>query len=627
MRGEAISSLLSRCNESAGHDCKFPTLHFNLQRQFELIKDFPEISNYLEYGQLSRLIVMKDQDKVRDHLAKFPSSIDEINYLGQTPIHIAVLTQNATILSVLVNHADPKVLNTKDNNGEYAIDHAIRTLCHTRKSEKELGSAICHGCEVLNVLLRSESAIFRNSVQLAMQPPREHAIPICREGQKNIIRSLAARREELKTLAQRELTPAERQNLKFCEPGILDQNAAQTQRFLEAKKCQVPMHLKVYDIDESSEDSESIYLLIPNGDIAESALQSGFLIPTTLFDAVFRLLAERLNSYILNSLSPDFSFSSYICWLVDHGVDLYSTVPTLWGRTTAAHYFMAYLGTRQWSFTLGLRISLSPKVSSIIFEEDNIDDCRCRCSPKGCTPLTKFLAAMNDRSAIVMRDVFEGLEYLYGLLGHAGYDLTRAHWIDSAAMRHFTFLILDLHHACCCLGSPEGPKASSPLSTADRDEIEEEDSSRLELFEQLITEFEMERGNYAGLLSFAREYWAPRIKAVRQELESYVLTETQLQSAEAAGVVWENNENEDEKTWILLGTSKDILDGMVQVRVFMGEIIEEFVLEGVGVLQPRNFTRSYLDTTVLLASLDGADESDYDDSSTVKNAESRGTVK
>ncbi|RKK94143.1 hypothetical protein BFJ68_g15300 [Fusarium oxysporum] len=208
---------------------------------------------------------------------------------------------------------------------------------------------------------------------------------------------------------------------------------------------------------------------------------------------------------------------------------------------------MAYLGRSQWSFQLGNRVPLSPKVSSIIFEEDNVDDCRCQCSPKGCTPLTKFLAVINRKQTWVLKfgisetisSVLKHFEYLYGLLGHVGYNLAKEHWIDSAAVRHFTFLILDLRHTCCCIGNTIGQEASGPLSTGDRHEIEEEDSSRLELFEQLVTEFGRERGNYADLLSFAREYWAPKMEAVDRGIESYVLTETQRQSAEAAGVVWE----------------------------------------------------------------------------------------
>ncbi|CZR32753.1 uncharacterized protein FPRO_01958 [Fusarium proliferatum ET1] len=545
--GEMISSLLSRCGDSAGQDCKSPFLENSLQEQFHLVKDFPEISNYLEFGQLSRLVLVEDQDRVIGFLEQYPSSINEINHLGQTPVHIAVQTQNSTILRVLINHADRKVLNTKDNNGHYAIDHAIDALCHALKSKKESGPNVCHGCEVLNLLLHSESAIFTCTVRRALRLPWHHNTHMCIEGQKNIIQSLASRRQELKTLAQRKLTPPERQTLKLCQPGILDQNAAQTQEFLEANKCHIPMHLKVYDDDENPEDSESIYLLISHGDVAESALQNGFLMPKTLFDDVFRLVPKWLDSMNSGYRSQDFLFSSFICWLVDHGGELHSTVPTPWGRTTAAHYFMAYLGNSQWSFQLGHRVPLSPKVSSIIFEEDNVDDCRCRCSPKGCTPLTKFLAAINCYQYWVftlgisetISIALKHLEYMCGLLRHIGYDLATERWFDSAAVRHATFFILDLRHTCCCLGNGGGSYATSPLSRADRLEIEEEDNSRLELFEKLIMDFERERGNYADLLSFAREYWAPKMEAAYREIDSYLLTETQIQSAEAAGVVWE----------------------------------------------------------------------------------------
>ncbi|KAI6756953.1 hypothetical protein HG530_011551 [Fusarium avenaceum] len=528
-------------------DCKSPFFYIRFKEQFDLIKDFPAISNYLEFGQLSRLILKEDPKVVKDFLEKHPSSINEINYLGQTPVHIAVQTQNATVLSVLVKQAGPNVINTKDNDGHYPIDHATDALCHARKSGNGSVSKVCNGCKVLDVLLHSESAIFTRSVQQAMQLPWRHNIPSCIEGQKNIIRCLASRRKELRMLAQRELTPLERHDLKLCQAGILDQTAAQTQRYLEASNCHVPIHLKVYDDAESPEDSISVFTLISRGEIAEFALQSGFLMPRMLFDDVFRLLAGWLNSVRSGLRRQDFLFSSYICWLVDHGGDLRSIIPIPSGYTTAAHYFMAYLGQSEHSFMLGNQVPLSPTVSSAIFDEDSVDDCRCQCSPGGCTPLTKFLATINNLQTWVVdlgiektiKNVLKHFAYLNGLLRHVGYDLGKKHWIDSAVVRHFTFLVLDLRHTCCRLGTGHGPETYGPLSEEDCQEIEEENCSRLELFEQLVMEFEKERGNYTDLLSFGKEYWAPKMKIVDQEIGSYVLTESEKQSAEAAGVIFE----------------------------------------------------------------------------------------
>ncbi|CAJ0552588.1 Ff.00g006660.m01.CDS01 [Fusarium sp. VM40] len=505
-------------------------------------------ANYLEYGQLSRLVLIEDHNMVHDFLEKHPLSINEINHLGQTPVHIAVQTQNATVLSIIVNQAGPTVLNTKDNNGLYPIDHATDAVCHARKSGKVSGSKVCNGCEVLDVLLHSESAIFTRSVQRAMRLPWSHDIPSCIEGQKNIIRCLASRRKDLGILAQRELTPLQRQDLKICQASNLDQNAAKTQWYLETNNCHVPIYLKVYDDAESPEDSKSIYTLIFYGEVAECALQNGFLMPTTVFDDVFHIIAESSNSGWFGSRRQGFLFSSYICWLVDHGGDLRSIIPIVTSHTTAAHYFMAYLGQTQHSFRRRHSVTLSSTVSSIIFGEDDIDDCRCQCSPTGCTPLTKFLAVINWKQTWVLDlgidraigCVLEHLEYLYGLLGHVGYDLRKEHWIDSAVVRHFTFLILDLRHTCCRLGHGHGMEPSGPLSNEDRQEIEEEDCSRLELFEQLVMEFERERGNYTDLFSFGEEYWAPKMKIVDQEIGSCVLTESQKQAAKAVGAVFES---------------------------------------------------------------------------------------
>lgn len=502
----------------------------------------------LEFGQLSRLVLMEDHGMVQDYLEKHPLSINEISHLGQTPVHIAVQTQNAIILGMLVNRASHNVLNTKDNNGQYAIDYATDTLCHASKSGRGLGSKVCNGCKVLDVLLHSESAIFTPSVQQTMQIPHTDIVNSCTEGQKNTIRSLATRRKNLGTLAQRGLTPVQRQDLKLSQDGILDENAAQTQRYLEENNCNVPMHLKVYDDAESPEDSKSIYMLVSHGEVAECALQSGFLMPPMLFDDVFRLLEERLNSFWYTPRRQVLLFSSYIFWLVDHGGDLRSIITTPRSHTTAAHYFMTYLGQSEHSSMLRDQVPLPPKVSTIIFDEDNVDDCRCKCSPKGCTPVTKFLATINWKQIWVLdfgvgrtiRNILGHFEYLHSLLGDVDYGLGNEHWIDSAVVRHFTFLILDLRHTCCRLGTSKGSEASGPLSTEDRQEIEEEDCFRLELFEQLVVEFERERGKHTDLLSFFKKYWTPRMKIVDQEIGSCVLTESQKQSAEAVGVIFES---------------------------------------------------------------------------------------
>ncbi|KAM0543621.1 hypothetical protein ACHAPJ_012209 [Fusarium lateritium] len=97
--------------------------------------------------------------------------------------------------------------------------------------------------------------------------------------------------------------------------------------------------------------------------------------------------------------------------------------------------------------------------------------------------------------------------------------------------------MLDLRHTCCCL-EPTA-KVSCPLPEDECKEIREEDSTRLELLEGLINEFETERGHYTEFFSFMRECWVPKMRMVDKELASSMLTDQQRREAEAIGVIWD----------------------------------------------------------------------------------------
>ncbi|KAF4973339.1 hypothetical protein FSARC_317 [Fusarium sarcochroum] len=520
-------------------------------QRFDRIRDVPRIAEYLEYGQLSRAIIKEDQDEVQDWLERYPCSIKEINYLGQSPIHLAIQIQNVTILEILLQYADAKILNTADNNGHYPIDHATEALCHTGRSRTKRGSEKCNRCMILDLLLQSESALFGISVRRALELPFYHEIPSCKEGQKRVVKSLASRRKKLEQLAQRQLSPSERRDLDICQDGVLDQNAAQVQRYLEARSCHIPTELRVYNDNVVSEDAQSIYTYIRQGEIAEYALESGFSHSETTFQEVFGLLPRWL-AFRERPWCPRQGnlFLSYICWMVDHGANLSCYFPAnpvlpLEGNITRAHWFMTCIGTNLFSFIRGFRTPMSPDVLSVLLAQDVVDNCRCWCSPRGCTPLTKLLRAIEldapdsfdyqepDR---LERTVFEHLRDLYNLYGEVGCGLANQPWVDSAILRYFTFFMLGLRHTCCCLVG----EVPGPLSGEECREIREEDSSRLGQLEELVEEFETERGNYDELPFFIREYCVPKMRMVDQDLASLMLTEEQRREAEGVGVIWEN---------------------------------------------------------------------------------------
>ncbi|KAJ4248391.1 hypothetical protein NW762_012727 [Fusarium torreyae] len=133
--------------------------------------------------------------------------------------------------------------------------------------------------------------------------------------------------------------------------------------------------------------------------------------------------------------------------------------------------------------------------------------------------------------------VFGALKKLINLFNEGGCELANRPWVDSAILRYYTFVMLDLRHVCCCL-VPKG-KVLDPLPEEECRDIREEDSTRLDLLERLVNEFKNERGHYTDIMSFMQEYWVPKMRMVERDLASSILTEEQRREAEAIGVIWD----------------------------------------------------------------------------------------
>ncbi|EMT68860.1 hypothetical protein FOC4_g10004952 [Fusarium odoratissimum] len=325
----------------------------------------------------------------------------------------------------------------------------------------------CEGCKVLEMLLRLDTPLLLTSLRVSLRS-LEYGSHSCIHGRKTIIRGLVERREDLKELSYRKLSPDEREGLEIHQTRILDRNAAQVQHQLEAQGCPMPTRLSVYTEDiGSSYYHESVYSIITNGEVAEYAHQLGFYYSDNEF-ADFICILVKSSSYFrwINPFS-----SSYLCWMIDHGTSISSRIPVRQPpspeiEATAAHYFMASLGISHWG---------------------QISDCQ---------------------------------------------------WIYAAIIRYYTFVTLGLRHVCCSIIK----KISGPLPEEELQEIEEEDSSLLGLFESLVTEFEDGRCHDMSLEEFfewMHMNWAPRMQEVREELASKRLTDQELRDAESIGVVWE----------------------------------------------------------------------------------------
>ncbi|KAF4441129.1 hypothetical protein FACUT_2897 [Fusarium acutatum] len=265
-----------------------------------------------------------------------------------------------------------------------------------------------------------------------------------------------------------------------------------------------------------------------------------------LKEAPTRMGTEDCRAYIHSPFS-----CSYFCWMIDQGINVSSRVqstriPLLETELTIAHYFMASHGMMirgERGFMMDCPLSL--EAFKIVFSDMIVDGCCCWCSPRGCTPLVKLLGGIHwfekstrfsSEGDFIGRLIRVTENLIAGLFSTHTSKIGQYQWIYKAIVRYYTSAILEIPHVCCCI--IQNP--SSALSEEERWEFQEKYSFLLELFENLIAEFEEKRCQETRLEDFfdwMRIVWVPRMGEAEQELASRRLASQQLQDAEAIGVV------------------------------------------------------------------------------------------
>ncbi|KAF5985466.1 hypothetical protein FBULB1_2895 [Fusarium bulbicola] len=344
---EVATAILSHYNQSVGHHRQNYRLSwwqsdYNRRGAYTLFQSLPQVAENLEFGPLACAIINQDLNRVRQLLEKSPSHINDINYCGQSPIHLAIETQNVVVIRIILHYADPKVLNARDNDGRYPIDYAIRMGKHVKEAQ-----AVCCACKVLELLLQSDTGLFPASLHQCLS-----SLNICTEAQKILIKGLAERRERLKQISYQSLSPVERQGLGVNQARILDQNAVQVQSQLEARGCSIPLSLKVYQEKGRLADAQkSIYSHICIGTVAEYAHQLGFYYSDNEFWDFVSIFPVRMWIYSFHGFLYNGTVftCSYLCWMINRGSNILATVPdtkspNLETGLTTAHYFMLSLG-------------------------------------------------------------------------------------------------------------------------------------------------------------------------------------------------------------------------------------------------------------------------------------------
>ncbi|KAF5624633.1 uncharacterized protein FTJAE_10226 [Fusarium tjaetaba] len=542
-----LSGIIPTAEERQDH--RVQHFLFGQMKQLEVFQIFPEIANNLGFNPLHIAIIEQDEDRVQSFLNRYPSYVNEVNYCGQSPVHVAIQTKNLHIITAVVLAANADILNAADNGGESPIHMAVSMACPLHHFLNPNRQQPCAQARIVDRLLKSK-AMLLNSLM------GERFNAACQPTQMIILGHLAQRRRDLELLAVSELSAVELQGLGLCNGHTLDRNTATVQHYL-ANHCRVPAELLFYREDDVSthlDHSESIYQYIYNLDVAEYAMSLGFHTGTMLSEFFSDLIHDIAFNGCFGDYGVTFGYRSFpmrVNWMIDHGADIATAIPTgstfgVVPKSTWAHYLMALFGFgARWGRNLSWE--LPRNVAEIGASEVVVDGCLCWCSRQGCMPLVKFLAALDfprvpgrspeDLGAYAMR----ASKVLEKLL--PGYRLGELHygWIYHAILRYITFSALDLRHTCCEMAN----KGSNPIMDAEEvREIHEADAVQLQMLEELVSDFEIEHESDFDLVSFLRGTWVPKMQHVCAELYSSQLTYQETTSAERIGVVWQVRESE-----------------------------------------------------------------------------------
>ncbi|KAF4961418.1 hypothetical protein FGADI_272 [Fusarium gaditjirri] len=319
----------------------------------------------------------------------------------------------------------------------------------------------------------------------------------------------------------------------------------------------------------------------------------GFDAGTAFTDVFSQVILDIVSKrrFVDGAIYSHASFPKYVSWMMDHGADIAAVVPAgfvpgVVHNATWAHYLMAALGKVVGQTHL-ISVELPDKVAEVAASQYVVDECKCRCSTQGCTPLVKFLEGLYWHGipqipSIRKTHAFRISEVLDSLLPGCKDDRVTYGWIYRATVRYITFCALGLRHTCCELAN----KGSTTIPDEEEiREIYEEDAVQVQMLEELFSDFEKEFETYPDLADFLMDVWVPKMEHVCTSLNSRELTSEEIRSAEGVGVIWEVCESEDTcgpeeveyvnpESWARVG---DLRSQMVQTNDYKPSAVEEWM--------------------------------------------------
>lgn len=489
-------------------------------------------------GPLSLAALEGNPKKIDFLLTNHHDTINEINLLRQTPLHLAV--GHPSCVALLLKASGSKLINLPDSEGRRPMEYALfRCLFDTRTGEKQYhdGSLRSHGDTGLNVLLNADCMITKTESWPRDRYQRKRSL--CDDCLHEVSEHLVSRRERLKRLAANKLPRMQAKALGVFSHSVLDSNVIRVIQALDQWGISVPPSLQVSGSDREGRDETTSAYHDFYGPVSFSILWSlGFRdldIPNIYGITPLMSWCNRLTWDITDTIAGGCS------WLIEKGADLWKLTPD--GVSTIGHELYSTIGQmspppegneedfRRHVFNLTRKLS----------HRDPRDNCHCACSPGGCTPFVRYLQAVFRRE--YMGSAPRLIEYLPRIMTETHTSVTKGQM--RSAVRYATFELLGIRHTCChAYYHPH-------RENEELDELRQEDRFLVARLEDLVADFEVEldqmsQEQYVNKrVSFWHDYWLPRMQKVLESIESAEIEGPDKAAAEEIGVVWNESKSSE----------------------------------------------------------------------------------
>ncbi|KAK9779110.1 hypothetical protein AB5N19_06527 [Seiridium cardinale] len=398
--------ILYRCNDenfARTHEIIQP-LHLDnpmrLSDTRRLCDGCPDLAEILDFGPLSKAVIMGATGRLKSLLDADPSALRERNNALQTPFHLAAQCSTSELLEVLLDAAQNNSIHfdIPDSRGTHALDLAAKEsglLCRNFGSRELCTDCVC---STLFNLLQSNG--WQLSPKYVDSPHRLLAFA-SQAVELGIISTIKHIREEFGAAARRYLSTYECQRLQLDSQQIIDGHLYDVVKGLSETGFDLPQNYKDLLQYRTFATKKSVYHGIQSARVAQLLFESGF--EDVNHEDVYgrtplgEILPER------ERYGSPFG-SEIIVWFIEHGANISGAFsPTRWMNpgwkalhvpvSTLAHEILPLKSIEHLvAADLDIIADVLQKVAPLQF----LDECCCGCVMAGCNTTTQFFRYLWD---------------------------------------------------------------------------------------------------------------------------------------------------------------------------------------------------------------------------------------